>query len=137
MLGMPYHVVAIDRKKIARYGINAEQILIPSQRWEDELSVKSQGNRRFFACKCDLVLKTARISSACWIFASPISEGRPHSLVRWRIFVSKPGWRNQLRENIQRRLAVEHVRGRDLGLVGSAQQKVASHAMPGGRIEWG
>ncbi|MBH0209498.1 MAG: efflux RND transporter permease subunit, partial [Nitrospira sp.] len=139
--GMPYHVVAIDRKKIARYGINAEQILdTVTALGGRTVGQVVQGNRRFFM-QVRFSPEDRKNFERILDIRIADSEGRLIPLRQLADIRIETGLAQISRENIQRRLAVEtNVRGRDLaGFVGAAQKAVASHVTlpPGYWIEWG
>ncbi|MBX3213687.1 MAG: efflux RND transporter permease subunit, partial [Labilithrix sp.] len=139
--GMPYHVVAIDRKKIARYGINAEQILdTVTALGGRTVGQVVQGNRRFFM-QVRFSPEDRKNFERMLDIRIADSEGRLIPLRQLADIRIETGLAQISRENIQRRLAVEtNVRGRDLaGFVGAAQKAVASHVTlpPGYWIEWG
>jgi cobalt-zinc-cadmium resistance protein CzcA len=139
--GMPYHVVAIDRKKIARYGINAEQILdTVTALGGRTVGQVVQGNRRFFM-QVRFSPEDRKNFERILDIRIADSEGRLIPLRQLADIRIETGLAQISRENIQRRLAVEtNVRGRDLaGFVDAAQKAVASHVTlpPGYWIEWG
>ncbi|MBY0248517.1 MAG: CusA/CzcA family heavy metal efflux RND transporter [Nitrospiraceae bacterium] len=139
--GMPYHVVAIDREKIARYGINAEQVLDTVTTLGGRIVGQvAQGNRRFFMQVRFSPEDRKNFERILDIRISD-SQGRLIPLRQLADIRMETGLAQISRENIQRRLAVEtNVRGRDLaGFVGAAQKAVESHVTlpPGYWIKWG
>jgi len=139
--GMPYHVVAIDREKLARYGINAEQVLDTVTALGGRIVGQVvQGNRRFFMQVRFSPEDRKNFERILDIRISD-SQGRLIPLRQLADIRTETGLAQISRENIQRRLAVEtNVRGRDLaGFVGAAQKAVESHVTlpPGYWIKWG
>ncbi|MGH7818778.1 MAG: efflux RND transporter permease subunit [Candidatus Binatia bacterium] len=139
--GLPYYRVVIDRGAIARYGINASQVL-------DTVGVMGgrvvgqvlEGQRRFFMQvrfraedRGDFErIKDIRV-------ADP--QGRLIPLRQLGDVRIEEGPAQISRENLHRRLAVEaNVRGRDLAsFVADAQRAVEAKVKlpPGHWIEWG
>jgi cobalt-zinc-cadmium resistance protein CzcA len=139
--GMPYHVVAIDREKIARYGINAGQILDTVTALGGRIVGQVvQGNRRFFM-QVRFSPDDRKNFERILDIRIADSQGRLIPLRQLADIRIESGLAQISRENIQRRLAVEtNVRGRDLaGFVGAAQKAVESQVtLPSGYwIEWG
>ncbi|MGE0825894.1 MAG: efflux RND transporter permease subunit [Candidatus Binatia bacterium] len=139
--GLPYLRVIVNREAIARYGINASQILDTVEALGGRVVGEVfEGQRRFFlqvrfaaADRQDLDrIKNVRVADPNGRLI-PISQ-----LADIRI---EEGPAQISRENIHRRLAVEsNVRGRDLAsFVADAQRAVDSQVTlpPGYWIEWG
>ncbi len=139
--GLPYLRVIIDRPAIARYGINASQVLDVVRAIGGRVVGQIlEGQKRFFfqvrfqpEDRNDL----AKISNLK--VADP--RGRLIPLSQLASLITEEGPAQISRENIHRRLAVEaNVRGRDLAsFVTDAQQAVESRVeLPVGYwIEWG
>lgn len=139
--GLPVARIQIDRKAIARYGINARQVLDTIEAIGGrEVGTVVEGARRFalqvrFAPDSRATvekLETLRVSSPSGQLI-PLSE-----LAR---IVVEEGPAQVSRENIQRRLTIEaNVRGRDLqGFVTEAQEVIARDVkLPAGYwVDWG
>ena len=139
--GLPYLRIKIDRQAIARYGINASQVLdVVRSIGGRGVGQILEGQKRFFfqvrfqrEDRSDL----AKISNLK--VADP--RGRLIPLGQLATLITEEGPAQISRENIHRRLAVEaNVRGRDLAsFVGDAQRRVDSQIeLPVGYwIEWG
>ncbi|WP_338868779.1 CusA/CzcA family heavy metal efflux RND transporter [Myxococcus stipitatus] len=139
--GLPVARIQIDRKAIARYGINARQVLDTIEAIGGrEVGTVVEGARRFalqvrFAPDSRATvekLETLRV-------ASPSGQLIPLSELA-RVVVEE-GPAQVSRENIQRRLTIEaNVRGRDLqGFVTEAQEVIARDVkLPAGYwVDWG
>jgi len=139
--GLPYLRVVIDRDAIARYGINAREVLDAVEAIGGKtVGEVLEGQRRFFVQvrlrpqdRSDFeAIKRIRVADPAGRLI-PISQ-----LAEIRI---EEGPAQISRENIHRRLAVEtNVRGRDLAsFVAAAQQAVDEKVrLPAGYwIEWG
>jgi len=139
--GLPYLRIMIDRRAIARYGINASHVLDVIRAIGGRVVGHIlQGQRRFFFqvrfqedSRSDLeAISNLRV-------ADP--QGRLIPLSQLATLTTEEGPAQISREDIQRRLSVEaNVRGRDLaGFVADAQDRVASQVdlPPGYWIEWG
>ncbi|WP_342379837.1 CusA/CzcA family heavy metal efflux RND transporter [Myxococcus stipitatus] len=139
--GLPVARVQIDRKAIARYGINARQVLDTIEAIGGrEVGTVVEGARRFA-----LQVRFAPDSRATveqlegLRVASPSGQLIPLSELA-RVVVEE-GPAQVSRENIQRRLTIEaNVRGRDLqGFVTEAQSVIARDVkLPAGYwVDWG
>jgi cobalt-zinc-cadmium resistance protein CzcA len=139
--GLPYLRVIINREAIARYGINASQILdTVAAMGGRQVGEVLEGQRRFAmqvrftaADRADVDrIKDIRV-------ADP--SGRLIPLSQLAEIRVEEGPAQISRDNIHRRLAVEaNVRGRDLaGFVADAQRAVDAQVKlpPGYWIEWG
>jgi len=139
--GLPYLRIMIDRRAIARYGINASQVLdVVRAIGGRVVGHILEGQRRFFFqvrfqgdSRRDLeTISNLRV-------AGP--QGRLIPLSQLATLTTEEGPAQISRENIQRRLAVEtNVRGRDLaGFVAAAQDAVDRNVElpPGYWVEWG
>jgi cobalt-zinc-cadmium resistance protein CzcA len=139
--GLPYLRVIIKRDAIARYGINASQILDTVQAMGGRVVGEVfEGQRRFFLqvrFAAEDRANIDRIREVC--VADP--GGRLIPLSQLADIRIEEGPAQISRENIHRRLAVEtNVRGRDLArFVADAQRVVESQVKlpPGYWIEWG
>ncbi len=138
--GLPYLRVKIRRDEIARYGINASQVLdVVRTIGGREVGQVLEGQRRFAlqarfapAGRSDVEsIKNLKV-------ADP--QGRMIPLSQLADVVVEEGPAQVSRENIHRRIAVEaNVRGRDLGsFVADVQSAVQGMALPAGYyIEYG
>jgi heavy metal efflux system protein len=139
--GLPYMRFIIDRDSIARYGINAEQVLGTIEAIGGKVVGQVlEGQKRYFMQvrftsedREDLDrLKNIRVSG---------QQGEMIPLSQLVDIKVEEGPAQISRENIHRRLSVEvNVRGRDLaGFVGEAQEAVDSEIkFPTGYwVEWG
>ena len=139
--GLPYMRVIINRDAIARYGINAEQILDTVQAMGGKIVGQVlEGQKRYFMQvrftpedREDLHrIENIRISG---------QRGELIPLSQLADIRVEEGPAQISRENIHRRLSVEaNVRGRDLaGFVSDAQKAVDKEVElpPGYWIEWG
>lgn len=139
--GMPYLRIIIDREAIARYAINASQIIETVEALGGRTAGQVvKGNQRFFIqvrfrpeARMDIErIKDIRVADA---------KGRHIPLSQLAEIRTETGLAQISRENIHRRLAVEtNVRGRDLGsFVRDAQRAVdAQIVLPKGYwVEWG
>jgi cobalt-zinc-cadmium resistance protein CzcA len=140
--GIPRIRIVIDREEIARYGINAADILqyIQSARVGQVVGTVFERERRF-----QLVVRLVDQASASptalksLLVPTPHDELVPLSRVA-KVFVDE-GPAQVSRENVQRRIVVEsNIRGRDLGgFVNEARQKIEEAVtLPTGYyLEWG
>ena len=139
--GLPYLRIMIDRQAIARYGINAAEVLdVVRAVGGRVVGHVLEGQRRFFfqvRFQADSRNDLKAISN----LKVADSKGRLIPLSQLATLTTQEGPAQISRENIQRRLAVEaNVRGRDLAsFVAEAQRVVASRVPlpPGYWIEWG
>jgi cobalt-zinc-cadmium resistance protein CzcA len=139
--GLPYLRVIIDRDAIARYGINASQVLDTVQAMGGRtVGEVLEGERRFFL---QVRFRPEDRSNFERIKEIRVSDpgGRLIPLSQLAEVRIEEGPAQVSRENVHRRLAVEaNVRGRDLAsFVGDAQQAVDAEVKlpPGYWIEWG
>jgi cobalt-zinc-cadmium resistance protein CzcA len=139
--GMPYLRVIINREAIARYGINASEILETVEALGGRtVGQVVKGNQRFFIQVRFRPEDRANFERVKDIrVADP--AGRQIPLSQLADIRTETGLAQISRENIHRRLAVEtNVRGRDLArFVADAQRAVESQVpLPKGYwIEWG
>jgi cobalt-zinc-cadmium resistance protein CzcA len=140
--GLPMIRVVVDRERIARYGINAADVLdvVQASRVGKVVSTIFEGQRRF-----DLVVRlpdeVAADPQALANIPVSDSQGRMIPLGQLAEIKTNSGPAQISREDIQRRIVVEsNVRGRDLGsFVAEAQERVRSRvSLPTGYyLEWG
>lgn len=139
--GLPVLRVRIDRTRIARYGINAEDVLDAVEALGGRsVGEVFEGQRRFTL--------QVRLSPSSRVDAEAIGRlpiqaksGTLIPLAQLAEIVVEDGPAQVSRERASRRISVQaNVRGRDLaGFVAEAQQRVrASSAVPAGyTVEWG
>jgi cobalt-zinc-cadmium resistance protein CzcA len=140
--GLPVIRVAIDRNKLARYGLNAEQVLdtIQATRAGKVVGTILEGRRRFELTvrMPDQIASDAKTLGNLPI-AGPGREIIP--LAQVADVIEETGPAQVSREDVQRRLTVEvNVRGRDIGgFVQDAQNRVAAALQlpPGYYVVWG
>ena len=139
--GLPYLRVTIQRDKIARYGINARDVLdVVETVGGKVLGQVLEGQKRFFLqvrfkpSDRDELRKIGELKVAD-------ARGRLIPLAQLAEIRAEAGPAQISRTNIQRRINVEaNVRGRDLSsFVAEAQEAVAEHVPlpPGYWVEWG
>ena len=138
--GLPYLRVKVRRDEIARYGINASQVLdVVRTMGGREVGEVLEGQRRFAlqarftpAGRSDVdSIKNLKVADA---------QGRMIPLSQLADVVVEEGPAQISRENYHRRIAVEaNVRGRDLGsFVADVQTALQGFALPAGYyIEYG
>src|SRR5262245_20611691 len=140
--GLPVLRVKIDRQKIARYGINAEDVVAALEAAGPGRIVGKvfEGQRRF-----DIAVRVASPevpgASAYGSLAIAAPDGSLIPLSQLAEIVVEEGPAQVSRERISRRIVVEsNVRGRDIGsFVAEAQRELAKQAPlpPGCYYEWG
>ncbi|MCP3099442.1 CusA/CzcA family heavy metal efflux RND transporter [Myxococcus sp. K15C18031901] len=139
--GLPVARIQVDRKAIARYGINVRQVLDTIETLGGkEVGTVVEGQRRFaLQVRFAPGSRTSVEQLEGIRVASPTGQLIPLSQLA-RIVVEE-GPAQVSRENIQRRLTLEaNVRGRDLqGFVTEAQRTLAREVeLPAGYwIDWG
>jgi cobalt-zinc-cadmium resistance protein CzcA len=139
--GLPYLRIRIDRAAIARYGINAEQILNVVEAIGGKITGQVlEGQRRFFLQVRFREEDRQNIERIRDIkVADP--QGRLIPLSQLAAVWVEQGPAQISRENIHRRIAVEtNVRGRDVAsFVAEAQRAIVQRVKlpPGYWIEWG
>ena len=138
--GLPYLRVKVRRDEIARYGINASQVLdVVRTMGGREVGEVLEGQRRFAlqarfapAGRSDVeAINNLKVADA---------QGRMIPLSQLADIVVEEGPAQISRENYHRRIAVEaNVRGRDLGsFVSDVQAALRGFALPAGYyIEYG
>jgi cobalt-zinc-cadmium resistance protein CzcA len=139
--GLPVLRVRIDRTRIARYGINAEDVLDAVEAMGGRsVGEVFEGQRRF---TLQVRLSPSSRTDVDAIGRLPIQakSGTLIPLAQLADIVVEDGPAQVSRERASRRISVQaNVRGRDLaGFVAEAQQRVrASSAVPAGySVEWG
>ncbi|HXG32009.1 MAG TPA: CusA/CzcA family heavy metal efflux RND transporter [Bryobacteraceae bacterium] len=139
--GLPYLRIRIDRAAIARYGINAEQILNVVEAIGGKITGQVlEGQRRFFLQVRFREEDRQNIERIRDIkVADP--QGRLIPLSQLAAVWVEQGPAQISRENLHRRIAVEtNVRGRDVAsFVAEAQRAIVQRVKlpPGYWIEWG
>ena len=140
--GLPMVRIVVNRRELARYGINAAAILetVEATRVGHTASLVFEGNRRFpLIVRFDDSVSQDLDSLA----AIPVDDpkGRVIPLGQVADLSYSTGPAQVSRSQVQRRLVVEaNVRGRDLGgFVQEAQRRIAEEVElpPGYFIEWG
>ncbi|MBI1941796.1 MAG: efflux RND transporter permease subunit, partial [Acidobacteria bacterium] len=140
--GLPMIRIMIDRERMARYALNAADVLdtVQATRVGKVVGTIFEEQRRF-----DLVVRLPEeaLDNPDVIATLPVAndKGRFVPLAQVADVRVDTGPAQVSRKNVQRRIVVEsNVRGRDLaGFVAEAQQKVrqAVRLPPGYYIEWG
>jgi cobalt-zinc-cadmium resistance protein CzcA len=140
--GLPMIRITIDRERLARYGLNAADVLdtVQATRVGKVVGTIFEGQRRF-----DLVVRLPEevLSNPDVIATIPVAndKGRFVPLAQVADVRLDTGPSQVSRKNVQRRIVVEcNVRGRDLaGFVAEAQSKVSKAVrLPTGYyMEWG
>ncbi|MCG8420567.1 MAG: CusA/CzcA family heavy metal efflux RND transporter [Proteobacteria bacterium] len=139
--GLPFLRVRIKRDQIARYGVNAVDVLdAVSAMGGRQVGEVFEGQRRF---ALQVRYATPARSSLEAIRRIPIAaaDGRLVPLGQLAELLVEDGPAQISRDRIQRRLTVEaNVRGRDLGsFVAEARERIAGSGVipPGYYVEWG
>ena len=139
--GLPVLRVRIERARIARYGINAEDVLDAVEAMGGHAVGEVFEGQRRFALQVRLSKESRSDKDA--IAALPIQapDGTLVPLGQLATLTIEEGPAQVSRERASRRISIEaNVRGRDLaGFVAEAQQKVIdSGVVPAGyTVEWG
>ena len=140
--GLPMVRIVVNRRELARYGINAAAILetVEAIRVGHKAGLIFEGNRRFpLIVRFDDSVSRDLDSMAAIPVHDP--EGRVIPLGQVADLSYSTGPAQVSRSQVQRRLVVEaNVRGRDLGsFVQEAQRRIAEEVElpPGYFIEWG
>ena len=139
--GLPFLRIRIDRAAIARYGINASQVLdVVESMGGKEVGQVLEGQRRF-ALQVRFQPKDRADIEGIRNIKVADPQGRLIPLSQLTSIQVEQGPAQISRESIQRRISVEtNVRGRDLGsFVAEAQQAVSEKVkLPSGYLlEWG
>jgi cobalt-zinc-cadmium resistance protein CzcA len=139
--GLPFLRVKIRRDEIARYGINASQVLDVVQTLGGRIAGDVLEGQRRFAIQVRFA-KTGREDIEKIRNLKVVdSQGRMIPLSQLADIVIEDGPARITRENIHRRIAVEaNVRGRDLGgFISDVQRRVTAEVKlpPGYYVEYG
>lgn len=139
--GLPYLRLKIRRDEIARYGINASQVLDVVQTIGGrEVGEVLEGQRRF-TLQARFTMADRQDVDTIRNLKVADPQGRMIPLSQLADITVEEGPAQISRENIHRRIAVEaNVRGRDLGgFIGDVQRAVATQVKlpPGYYIEFG
>lgn len=140
--GIPRIRIVVDRQEIARYGINASDVLryIQSVRVGQVVGTVFEGERRF-QLVVRLVDEASASPTALRGLLIPTSHGELVPLSRVASVRVDEGPAQVSRENVRRRIVIEsNIRGRDLGgFMKEARQKIdEAMSLPTGYyFEWG
>ena len=139
--GLPYLRVRIKRDEIARYGINASQVLDVVQTMGGrEVGEVLEGQRRF-TLQARFVAEARQTEEQIGNLKVADPTGRLIPLSQLADLVVEDGPAQISRENIRRRIAIEtNVRGRDLGsFVADVQAALSAQVKlpPGYYVEYG
>lgn len=140
--GLPVIRASIDRARLARYGLTAQEVLtvIQASRVGKIVGTIFEGQRRF---TLSVRMPESAIADADAFANLPIAmhNGRVVPLSQVADVHVEVGPAQVSRENVQRRITIEaNIRGRDLGgFIAEAQQKLWAKVSlpPGYHIEWG
>ena len=140
--GLPVIRASVDRARLARYGLTAQEVLtvIEASRVGKIVGTIFEGQRRF---TLSVRMPESAVANADAIANLPIAmhNGRVVPLSQVADVQVEVGPAQVSRENVQRRITIEaNIRGRDLGsFIAEAQQKIEANASlpPGYHIEWG
>lgn len=139
--GLPYLRIRIDRAAVARYGINASQVLdVVESLGGKTVGQVLEGQRRF---DMQVRFKESERQDIDRIRNIKVADaqGRLIPLTQVALIKVEQGPAQISRENIQRRISVEtNVRGRDIAsFVADAQKAVDAKVTlpPGYTLEWG
>lgn len=140
--GLPVIRASVDRNRLSRYGISAQQVLdtIEASRVGKVVGTIFEGQRRFGLA---VRMPESVVANPETIANLPIAteNGRVVPLSQVADVRVEVGPAQVSRENVQRRIVVEsNIRGRDLGsFIAEAQRKVAEKvALPAGyHVQWG
>ena len=140
--GLPVIRAAIDRSRLARYGLTAQEVLdtIEAAQVGKVVGTIFEGQRRF---ALSVRMPESAVADPQTISNLPIPtrDGRVIPLSQIADVQVEVGPAQVSRENVQRRITVEtNLRGRDLGsFMAEAQQKIGAKVSlpPGYHIEWG
>jgi heavy metal efflux system protein len=140
VLGLPLMEIKVNREKMARYGVNTEEVLdvVKTLRVGYGLGKVFEGLKRFdLVAMLDLDVNDSDQVENIPVMTSSGYEV-PLSLVADIIRIEGPA--SITRESLKRRLFVEiNIRGRDLvSFINEAQEKTSSIALPEGyEVKWG
>ena len=140
VLGLPLMEIKVNREKMARYGVNTEEVLdvVKTLRVGYGLGKVFEGLKRFdLVAMLDLDVNDSDQVENIPVMTSSGYEV-PLSLVADIVRIEGPA--SITRESLKRRLFVEiNIRGRDLvSFISEAQEKTSSIALPEGyEVKWG
>jgi cobalt-zinc-cadmium resistance protein CzcA len=139
--GLPFLRVRLDRRAIARYGVNAEDVMNAVTAVAGHpVGEVFEGQRRF-TLQVRLAAETRQDITAIRNVPIRTPAGTTVPLGELAELRFEDGPAQIGRENVQRRLAImANVRGRDLaGFVSEAQTRIAAEVQmpPGYLVEWG
>jgi cobalt-zinc-cadmium resistance protein CzcA len=139
--GLPFLRVRLDRRAIARYGVNAEDVMNAVAAVAGHpVGEVFEGQRRF-TLQVRLAAETRQDITAIRNVPIRTPAGTTVPLGELAELRFEDGPAQIGRENVQRRLAImANVRGRDLaGFVSEAQARIAAEVQmpPGYLVEWG
>ncbi len=139
--GLPVARVQIDRRAIARHGLNVREVLDTIEAiGGKEVGTVLEGQKRF-ALQVRFTPSARAYVEQLENLAVVTPAGQRIPLSQLTRIVVEEGPAQVSRENIQRRLTLEaNVRGRDLqGFVGEAQERIAREVKlpPGYWMDWG
>ena len=140
--GVPRIRIIVDRDQIARYGINADEVLtyVQTARAGRHVGTIFEGERRF-ALVVRLTDQASASPAAIRNLLVPTPHGELVPLSRIAQVVVDEGPAQISRENINRRIVVEaNIRGRDLGGFMAEAQKTIGESVSlssGYYLEWG
>ncbi len=146
VIGLPTMRVRVDRDAIARYGINAEQVLEVVQTiGGNPVGTVLEGQKRFaLQVRFDPAVRADLDSIGNLKIAGPPMDSGPPRLIPLSQLASieiEEGPAQISRENISRRISVEcNVRGRDLASFVAEARSVLDDKLdlpPGWYIDWG
>jgi cobalt-zinc-cadmium resistance protein CzcA len=139
--GLPFLRVKIRRDEIARYGINASQVLDVVQTLGGRIAGDVLEGQRRFAIQVRFAKTGREDIDKIRNLKVVDSQGRMIPLSQLADIVIEDGPARITRENIHRRIAVEaNVRGRDLGgFISDVQRRVTAEVKlpPGYYVEYG
>jgi cobalt-zinc-cadmium resistance protein CzcA len=140
VLGLPLMEIKVNREKMARYGVNTEEVLdvVKTLRVGYGLGKVFEGLKRFdLVAMLDLDVNDSDQVENIPVMTSSGYEV-PLSLVADIVRIEGPA--SITRESLKRRLFVEiNIRGRDLvSFISEAQEKTSGIALPEGyEVKWG
>jgi cobalt-zinc-cadmium resistance protein CzcA len=140
--GLPVIRASIDRARLARYGLTAQEVLntIEASRVGRVVGTIFEGQRRF-ALSVRMPDSAAADPTAISNLPITTQNGQVVPLSQVAQVEVEVGPAQVSRENVQRRITIEaNIRGRDLAsFVAEAQQKVGAKVSfpPGYHVEWG
>lgn len=140
--GLPVIRASLDRARLARYGLTAQEVLdcIQASRVGKVVGTIFEGQRRFSLA---VRMPESAVADATAISNLPITtqNGQVIALSQVADVRLETGPAQVSREDVQRRITIEaNIRGRDLGsFITEAQQKIAQRvSLPTGyHIAWG